>query len=74
MGSGGVVISGTMVWINERGEPGEGKVAKPEWPFDKQEPEEPKTGVSEDDHSPAAGLGMGELEEFMNSESKDVLT
>jgi type VI secretion system secreted protein VgrG len=73
LGSAGVIISGTMVWINERGEPGDGKVAKPEWPFDKQEPEEPKAGVSEDDHSPAAGLGLDNQELFGESDDGNVL-
>ena len=36
---GGVTIVGTMVWINERGEPGDAEVAEPEQPFDKKEPE-----------------------------------
>jgi type VI secretion system secreted protein VgrG len=60
---GGISIVGTMVWINERGEPGDGKVAKPEWPFDQEPPDEKaKTSQSEDDHAPAQGLGLAELE------------
>lgn len=72
---GGISIVGTMVWINERGEPGDGKVAKPEWPFDQEPPDDQKkTGASEDDHAPAQGLGLAELEQLTASESEDGLT
>jgi type VI secretion system secreted protein VgrG len=45
---GGVTIVGTMVWINERGEPGDAEVAEPEQPFDKKEPEEAPPEVKVD--------------------------
>jgi len=55
----GVTISGTMVWINERGEPGIGCGSKPEGPFDEPPPEErPTSADSPDDHAPAAGYGL----------------
>ncbi len=49
----GVTISGTMVWINERGEPGDGSGSKPEPPFEEKEEEQPTAGESEEDHEPA---------------------
>jgi len=72
LGSGGVTIVGTMVWINERGEPNDGKVAKPEQPFDKKEEDQPQANQSEDDHSPPAGMGLEELEEFNEVTDEDV--
>ncbi len=73
---GGVTIVGTMVWINERGEPGDGKVAKPEWPFDKEPPEDQKgqTSANEGDHAPGPGMGMAEIEEFHEIDPEDQLT
>ncbi|MDI1476803.1 type VI secretion system tip protein TssI/VgrG [Polyangium sp. y55x31] len=49
----GITISGTMVWINERGEPGDGSGSKPESPFEEQEEEQKTAGESPDDHAPA---------------------
>ncbi|EYF01419.1 type VI secretion system Vgr family protein [Chondromyces apiculatus] len=53
---GGVTISGTMVWINERGEPGKGAGSKPEFPEQqkKKKPEE-EGGEGEGEGEGAAG-------------------
>ncbi|MBK9264417.1 MAG: type VI secretion system tip protein VgrG [Polyangiaceae bacterium] len=74
---GGITIVGTMVWINERGEPGDGQKAKPEGPFEKNSPDDEskgKTSENEGDHSPPAGMGLGEFDDAMNSESEDLLS
>jgi type VI secretion system secreted protein VgrG len=72
---GGISIVGTMVWINERGEPGDGKVAKPDWPFDKEPPEEQKgqTSESEGDHAPGEGFEAADLPQYFEVEGEDGL-
>jgi type VI secretion system secreted protein VgrG len=40
----GITIVGTTVWINERGEPGEAKIAEPELPFSQMRPPPPPEG------------------------------
>ena len=45
----GVTISGTMVWINERGEPNDGKVARPQDPFEERDQEPPPPDNDEAD-------------------------
>ncbi|MDC0749256.1 type VI secretion system Vgr family protein [Polyangium mundeleinium] len=47
----GVTISGTMVWINERGEPNDGKVARPQDPFEQKDQEPPPPANDEADDS-----------------------
>lgn len=67
LGSGGVIISGTMVWINERGEANDGKVAKPEMPFEKKEQDETsssQSGGGGGDESSSEEAATRELDEF----------
>jgi type VI secretion system secreted protein VgrG len=60
---GGITIEGTTVWINERGEPNDGKVAEPEEPFEKPEEEEAaEAGAPEEAPNPAY------LKELLNPE------
>jgi type VI secretion system secreted protein VgrG len=62
---GGITIEGTTVWINERGDPNDGKVAEPEEPFEKPEEEEAaeaEAGAPEEVTNPAY------LKELLNPE------
>ncbi|AKT38849.1 type VI secretion system Vgr family protein [Chondromyces crocatus] len=59
---GGITIRGTMVWINERGEPGSGVGSKPQLP---EGPEKRKKEEEEEsEESPAAPAGEAEDSDY----------